>query len=160
MSIYYIGLSENAETSPVPLTSKTDALLDKLGENFEEDEGPDSPATSSLEQSSEDIQLSSTTSSPSQTSSIDLHCFLGPKQPMPIGSLPTYKVVGDNINKQVKPRDMRSDHQTQSLHYFHAYAVRDRINLDEVDDSPSATDESSVNLELLLPTKEDEEGQS
>ena len=33
----------------------------------------------------------------------------------------TYKVVGDNIDKEVRPRQMRSDHQTRSLHYFHIY---------------------------------------
>lgn len=36
---------------------------------------------------------------------------------------PTYKLVGDNIDKSVKPREMRIDHQTHSLHYFHTYAV-------------------------------------
>lgn len=51
---------------------------------------------------------------------------------------------------------MRSDYQTQSLHYFHAYAVRDQVNLDHVDDCPSAPDQSSINLELLFPSKDDE----
>ena len=29
---------------------------------------------------------------------------------------------------------MRSDHQTQSFHFFHTYAVRDRIDLSEFSD--------------------------
>jgi len=51
---------------------------------------------------------------------------------------------------------MRSDYQTRSLHYFHAFAVRDRLNLDNVDDSPSAPDQSSIDLESLFPSKADE----
>ena len=42
--------------------------------------------------------------------------------------LPLYKLVGDNIDKVVKPRHMRIDHQAKSLHYFHSYAVKDRID--------------------------------
>ena len=41
-------------------------------------------------------------------------------------TLPTFKLVGDNLDKSVRPRDMRLDNQTQSLHYFHMYGVRDR----------------------------------
>ena len=47
---------------------------------------------------------------------------------------PTYKLVGDNIDKNVKPREMRSDHQTRSLHYFHTYAVRDRVDMSSYSD--------------------------
>ena len=41
----------------------------------------------------------------------------------------TFKIIGDNLDKNVKPRDMRIDFQTRSLHYFHACAVQDRIDL-------------------------------
>ena len=41
----------------------------------------------------------------------------------------TYKLVLDNIDKTIKPNDMRMDNQTKSLHYVHKYAVLDRINL-------------------------------
>ena len=70
-------------------------------------------------------------------------------------SLMTYKIVGDNIDKNVKPPDMRSDHQTRSLHYFQAYAVRDRIDLSIYEDMPSLPDISSVNVDQLLPTEQD-----
>ena len=50
---------------------------------------------------------------------------------------------------------MRSDYQARSLHYFHLYAVKDRINLDQCEDQPSAPDISSINLEVLLPTEDD-----
>ena len=82
--------------------------------------------------------------------------FLSPEHPVPAGSLTTLKIVGDNIDKDVKPRNMRSDYQTRSLHYFHAYAVRDRLNLDNCDDCASAPNPSTIDLELLLPSKEDE----
>lgn len=46
----------------------------------------------------------------SSSLSIDPDTFLGPEVSMP---------VGDNIDKEVKLRDMRSDYQALSLHYFH-----------------------------------------
>ena len=49
--------------------------------------------------------------------------------PVECTHLLTYQLVGDNIDKNVRPRDMRSDHQTRSLHYFHTYAVRDRVDI-------------------------------
>jgi L1 cell adhesion molecule like protein len=110
---------------------------------------------SSPETSSEDTHTSSSAGSgTSETSSVDLN-FLGPEQPTPDGFLPTFKIIGDNIDKEVKPRDMRSDHQTRSLHYFHAYALRDQLNLDKCDDSASALDLSSIDLRLLFPSKDD-----
>ena len=40
-----------------------------------------------------------------------------------------YKFVGDNIDKNIKPRFQRHDNKGQSLHYYHGYAVRDRLDL-------------------------------
>ena len=39
-----------------------------------------------------------------------------------------YSIVGDNIDKKVKPRYMRAGHGNRDLHYFHCYAVRDRVD--------------------------------
>ena len=39
-----------------------------------------------------------------------------------------HKLVGDNLDKTVKPRDMCVDHLPQSLHYFNIYAVLDTID--------------------------------
>ncbi len=68
--------------------------------------------------------------------------------------LATYKLVGDNIDKNIKPsaRDMRSDHQTRSLHYFHAYGVRDRIDLSQFEDSPSLPSLKEINIHEILPS--------
>ena len=40
---------------------------------------------------------------------------------------PHYIIVGDNINKIVSPHDMGVDNQ--SFHYFHSYAVQDKVDL-------------------------------
>ena len=39
-----------------------------------------------------------------------------------------FKIVGDNIDKNIRPSYQRCDRQTASLHYFHACAVGDRID--------------------------------
>ena len=62
----------------------------------------------------------------------------------------TYKLVGDNLDKNVHPRDMRSDHQTQSFHFFHTYAVRDRIDLSEFSDDERSPE--VFKAEHLLPS--------
>lgn len=49
---------------------------------------------------------------------------------------PTFKLVGDNIDKSVKPRFMRSDRQSRLLHYFHHFAVKDRLDLNTLSDIP------------------------
>lgn len=37
------------------------------------------------------------------------------------------KLVGDNLDKNVKPSLQRHESKSQSLHYFHSYAVKDRV---------------------------------
>ena len=71
--------------------------------------------------------------------------------------LPTYKLVGDNIDKNIRPRDVRINSQTVSLHYYHSYALRDRIDLTSLEDSPSLPDMEGIRLENFLPTLQDEE---
>ena len=39
-----------------------------------------------------------------------------------------YKFVGDNIDKNIKPSHQRYELKGQSLHHFHGFAVRDRVN--------------------------------
>jgi len=40
-----------------------------------------------------------------------------------------FKIVGDNIDKNIRPSFQRYDNNTTSLHYFHHYAVLDRVDL-------------------------------
>ena len=66
------------------------------------------------------------------------------------------KIVGDNIDKHVKPREMRHDVQAQSLHYFNSYAVKDRLPTTQLEDKPSLPDFSSFDLSELMPSTEDD----
>ncbi len=51
-----------------------------------------------------------------------------------------YKLVFDNIDKSVKPRYMRSNVQTKSLHYVHMYCVKDRIDFSGLSQVPKSID--------------------
>ena len=52
--------------------------------------------------------------------------------------LPLYKIVGDNVDKNIVPHYMRTDQKVKSLHYYHCYTVRDRINMADLSpDRPS-----------------------
>lgn len=68
-----------------------------------------------------------------------------------------YKLVGDNIDKTVKPRYMRSDRQAQSLHYFHFFAVKDRVpSIGLSDIPPSAPCHTTDELyRCLMPSNDD-----
>ena len=64
-----------------------------------------------------------------------------------------YVIVGDNIDKNVRPSFQRHDRTTQSLHFFHSYAVLDRIDIDGLsDDHPSSID---ISLDKILPSADD-----
>jgi len=41
-----------------------------------------------------------------------------------------HKHVVDNIDKKFKPSKHRIDHPGLDIHYFHGYAIYDRVNLD------------------------------
>ena len=66
-----------------------------------------------------------------------------------------YKLVGDNIDKTVRPRHETLKHHNQSLHYFQSYAVRDRVDLGLFSDELPQADPSTFSPELLLPSQED-----
>eukprot|EP00731_Ephydatia_muelleri_P018431 Em0011g471a len=63
-----------------------------------------------------------------------------------------FRVVGDNVDKNVKPRDMRLNSQTTSLHYFHTYAVKDRICFSHLSTDPIEIIQDSINFEMFYPT--------
>lgn len=70
-----------------------------------------------------------------------------------------YKLVGDNIDKGVKPRYMRSDNYSkQSLHYFHICAVQNRIDFSNFPDVHPATclDSPERRAQCLLPSVQDD----
>ena len=102
---------------------------------------------------------SETTQSASRTehssSDIEIDSFLGPEHHPCNPSLLMYLLVGDNIDKTMKPRNMTGEHQTRSLHYFHVYALRDRIDLSDFSSEVPTPDISKMNMEDLLPSTDD-----
>ena len=55
-----------------------------------------------------------------------------------------YKIVGDNLDVSVNTRYMRSvEHHNQSFHFFHNFAVLDRINFNKV---PSCFPQNDLHL--------------
>lgn len=72
---------------------------------------------------------------------------------------PGYKLVGDNIDKGVKARYMRVDkYYNKSLHYFHSFAVANRIDFSEFSDVKPSTcmNNPPKRAVQLLPTQEDD----
>ena len=65
-----------------------------------------------------------------------------------------FRIVGDNIDKSVKPRDLRHNHQSASLHYFHAYAVKDRIDVSNLSSDMPLIVSSDIDINSLLPSHE------
>ena len=63
-----------------------------------------------------------------------------------------FKLVGDNLDKTIKPRDM-----SQSLHYFNIYAVLDRVDFRSLSCDTSIIDVAKVDTNNLLPSAADME---
>ena len=64
-----------------------------------------------------------------------------------------FKLVGNNINKSIKPRYMHSDkHRNQSLHYFHSFAVKNRIYFSHLLDVYPQTAPTNT----MLPSEDDD----
>lgn len=60
-----------------------------------------------------------------------------------------YKIVGDNIDKNIRASFQRIDHQTKSVHYFHMFAAKDRAHFSNL--SESIPHDIKVNPTTLLP---------
>ena len=131
-----------------PLSDGTFDFQDSEQEHSNSDSEEQQCSGSSI--SSTDCEQSSSTSlSPVSSSSDEM------SGPRPL--LETYKLVGDNLDKNIRPREMRSDHQTRSLHFFHTYAVHDRVNLSGLSNKAQLPNLSLVDLETLLPSTADNE---
>ena len=65
-----------------------------------------------------------------------------------------YKLVIDNIDKTVKPRDMRSNVQTKSLHYVQMYSVKNRIDFSALSQVPRSLNIDD-SLYSILPSEEE-----
>ena len=63
-----------------------------------------------------------------------------------------FKIVGDNIEKNVNPRYMCVDKRTQSLHYFNAYAVKDRFVPISAQGLHTKGDQKDFEPSIILPS--------
>ena len=68
-----------------------------------------------------------------------------------------FKLVGDNIDKNVRPRHQTLQRQTQSFHYFNSYAIKDQLDLSVMSDNPSAQHVEAIVVNTILPSAEDHE---
>ena len=60
-----------------------------------------------------------------------------------------FKIVGDNLDKNFRCTFQRIDYQTRSFHFFHTYAVLDRVNLSGLSDIPQP---GVIDFTKVLPT--------
>ena len=65
-----------------------------------------------------------------------------------------FKIIGDNLDKNFRRRHLTFEKQTRSFHFFHYYAVKDRVYLVKMDDKAPERP-LKINAELFLPTKVD-----
>ena len=73
--------------------------------------------------------------------------------------MPLYQLCGDNLDKNVKSQYFRSNaRNTQSLHYFHYYAVKDRVDFSCLEEMPVQSLQSDLRLvaKSLLPSATDD----
>ena len=68
-----------------------------------------------------------------------------------------FKIVGDNFDITVKPRHMTFDHQTKSLHYFHNYALKDRVDFSAHSSTPTIIHPLEFCKDKFLPSSEDQD---
>ena len=63
-----------------------------------------------------------------------------------------FVLMTDNVDKNVRQSYQRIDRQTQSLHYCHSCAVKNRVNVSGLSDKPAAAE---ISVETFLPTDGD-----
>lgn len=74
-----------------------------------------------------------------------------------------FRICGDNIDKTIRRRYVRSDKSNISIHYFHSYAVKNRINFSDLSDLPpnnsglTSTDDLITVAHSMQPTEMDDE---
>ena len=71
-------------------------------------------------------------------------------------SLIGYKLVGDNIDKNVNPCYARKGNKTLSMHCYHAYAVRGRIDISNTTPNLQNVPLLSIPVHNVLPSITDE----
>ena len=123
-------------SSPMAPTFDTSPLSD-----LETSENPLSDVTQTVKSQSEPLIQQSASATPCQ----------------PPSRWSGFKIVGDNLDKSIKPSHMRSDCQAKSLHYFNSIAVKDHVDLSHLYDIPPSGPAPSLKsmLQNLLPSTAD-----
>lgn len=98
-----------------------------------------------------------TTDSPASSPEMSTHSDVEPEVILtpPVRKIPTFKLVGDNVDKTVKPRHETMDSHAKLLHYFHCFAVRDRDDMSSFEDDPGLPEFGDINVNEVLPTEDD-----
>jgi len=71
--------------------------------------------------------------------------------------LPKFRIVGDNWDLEVKARYHTKSQNNKSLHYFHAYAVKDRVAAQGLDNKRPQKIIDEIEMREFLPTPEVQE---
>ena len=123
------------DTSPMSCISESFNEGDKNNEHNDADAFPVTPVTACVDQTAEcNVENSEQAG---WTSPASWHGF---------------KLVGDNIDKNVRPSFSRLNKQTKSLHCFHCYALLDRLDLSPYSDT---TPSSPVDANKLMINNSD-----
>lgn len=69
----------------------------------------------------------------------------------------TYVIASDNVDWEVSPRQMRSTHQTKSIHKTHAIAVQNRVDNSTMDNETPLGNMATTVLTDLIPSTMDNE---
>ena len=131
---------DDASLYEAPEYSPLSAIGSPIAHSFEdEDMSEESDRVSECQQ--EDMENESSMNTTSEQSQEDEPLWCG------------YKFVGDNVDKNVKPSRQREEIKGKSLHYFHGYAAKDRVNLASLSECspPMSTPDPNV----LLPSAAD-----
>ena len=90
---------------------------------------------------------------------LDVHHAATKSNQLTIAKELGYKLVGDNIDKGVKAKYMRfGDHCNKSIHYFHSFAVQNRVDFSFLPDvlPDTCLNHPRAMAKSLLPSAEDD----
>ena len=169
MSICYIAIlfllisvnqdhstSEAADSSlPFSQPSETPPLCPLPGQASSEADNPSSPFLQSSETplSSLPVQPSSEAVNPS---SPFLQSSETPRSSLPVQASSVqccgFVLMTDNVDKNMRPTYQRESRQTESLHWCHSCAVKNRVDVSGLSDVPAS---GEITVESLLPTESD-----
>ncbi|KAJ7331119.1 hypothetical protein OS493_020821 [Desmophyllum pertusum] len=68
-----------------------------------------------------------------------------------------FRIVGDNWDLEVKARCQTKSQTNKSMHYFHAYAVKDRVVPKGLDSTGPQKSIDEIEMQEILPTPEVQE---